>query len=69
MLYMQGRYNYEAFQSVMSAFSWGLGGRKGAKPDPYRSYPIPITSREQEAERQRSIVATLAWVKKGQEEG
>jgi hypothetical protein len=66
-MYMQGLYNYEAFKSVIDMFSWGLGGRKGSKPDQYREYPIAITRREKEAEKQRSSEKTLAWVKQGQQ--
>lgn len=67
-LYMQGLYNYQAFQSVINALSWGLGGRKGAKPDAYRDYPIPITAHEKEMERRRNVAKTMAWVQKGQKE-
>jgi hypothetical protein len=67
-LYMQGLYNYEAFRSVIDMFSWGLGGRKGAKPDTYREYPHAVTKREREAEKKRSIEKTLAWVRNGQSE-
>jgi len=65
-MYMQGLYNYDAFKSVINSFSWGLNGGKGARPDPYMSYPIPITRREKEAEKQRNIAKTLAWVEQGQ---
>jgi len=68
-LYMQGLYNYEAFRSVMDMFSWGLGGCKGSKPATYREYPIAITEREREAEKQRAIDKTLAWVAQGQQRG
>jgi hypothetical protein len=67
-MWLQGLYNYKAFESVIGMFSWGLGGKKGAKPDPYLSSPIPVTEREREAERQRSIEKTLAWVQAGQSE-
>jgi hypothetical protein len=67
-MWTQGLYNYQAFQSVIGEFGWGLGGKKGAKPEPYRSYPLAVTEREKEAEKQRSIAKTLAWVQKGQVE-
>ncbi len=65
-MYMQGLYNYEAFKSVIDMFSWGLGGRKGQKPDQYREYPHAITKREKDAEKQRRIEKTLKWVENGQ---
>ena len=68
-MYMQGLYNYQAFQAVIGMFSWGLGGKKGAKPEPYRDSPFAITEREKEAERQRAVAKTLAWVKQGQQGG
>ena len=67
-MWMQGLYNFRAFRAVIEAFSWGMGGCKGAKPEPYLNKPIPITEREQEAERQRAIAKTLAWVEAGQSE-
>jgi hypothetical protein len=67
-MYMQGLYNFDAFRAVIDMFSWGLGGKKGAKPSPYRDYPIPVTEREKKAEKQRAIAKTLAWVQKGQAE-
>lgn len=67
-MWLQGLYNYKAFESVIGMFSWGLGGRKGSKPESYISSPIPITEREKEVERQRAIAKTLAWVKQGQSE-
>lgn len=68
-MYVQGLYNYDAFRAVIEAFSWGLGGRKGSRPAPYREHPISLTAHEKEAERQRNIAKTLAWVKNGQGEG
>lgn len=65
-LYLQGLYNHEAFKVVIDMFSWGLGGRKGSKPDPYRMYPFAITEREKEQEQQRAIDKTLKWVENGQ---
>jgi hypothetical protein len=67
-LWLQGLYNYKAFKAVIDAFSWGLNGSKSAKPDGYIEHPLPITEREREAEQQRSIQKTLAWVKAGQSE-
>ena len=65
-LWLQGRYIYEGFSAVINAFSWGLDGGKGTKPEGYRDYPIPITKKEKEQEKQRSINKTLEWVQKGQ---
>jgi hypothetical protein len=65
-MYMQGLYNFKAFKAVIDSFAWGLNGGKGARPDSYLNYPIPITEAEKEAEKQRNIVKTLAWVEQGQ---
>lgn len=69
-LYMQGLYNYSAFKAVIEAFSWGLGGRKGKKPDTYLKEPIritPLSEKEKQAEAQKArkhIVNELnAWAK------
>lgn len=51
--WLQGRYIYEALQATFAAFSYGMSGKKGQKPDPYTQYPYAITEREREAERQR----------------
>lgn len=67
-MYLQGLYEYEAFHSVISEFSWNMGGKKGKKPKAYRDYPIAITEREKSAEKQRSIKQTLLWVEQGQKE-
>lgn len=65
-MYMQSRYNYEAFKAVIDNFAYGLGGAKGTKPAPFREYPYAITEREKEAEKQRNIQHTLDYVSKGQ---
>lgn len=66
-MWWQGFYVYHAFGAVMAEFSYGLSGRKGAKPKGYLKQPIPITTREKDDEKQRRIKHTLEWVAKGQE--
>lgn len=68
-LWLQGLYNYQAFSAVIGAFAYGLGGKKGKRPEPYIERPIPITEKEREEEKQRRIKETLAWVTKGQKNG
>lgn len=68
-LWLQGLYNYKAFTAVMESFSYGMSGKKGAKPKGYFDYPIAITEREKEAERQRKIKHTMEFVLKGQANG
>ena len=65
-IYLQGLYNFKAFRAVIEAFSYGLGGCKGSKPEGYFEYPIPITEAEKEAEKQRKIKHTYEWIKKSQ---
>lgn len=67
--WLSGRYIYDALQSVIGTFSWGLGGKKGTKPDPYEQYPYAFTEREKAAEKQRKIEATLRWIEAGQKRG
>jgi len=50
-MWLQGLYNYRAFESVIAMFSWGLGGKKGEKPDGYIDKPIRMTEKT-EAEKQ-----------------
>lgn len=64
-MWLQGLYDYRAFEAVISAFSWGLGGKKGTKPDGYIDKPIRITplTEQEEAERaekaRQKIIADL----------
>lgn len=67
--YMQGFYNFRAFNAVMESFSYGMNGKKGKKPEPYLKAPVPVTEVEKEIEKQRRIQHTLAWVAKGQKDG
>lgn len=66
-LWLQGMYNYKAFEAVMNAFSYGMSGGKGKKPNGYMEYPHPFTEREKAAEKQRKIEHTLRFVAKGNE--
>lgn len=66
-MWLQGLYNYAAFDAVMEEFAYGLSGKKGARPKGYLKQPIPITTREKDDEKQRRIKHTLEWVAKGQE--
>lgn len=66
-MFMQSRYNYEAFKAVIDEFAYGLGGCKGKKPQPFRKYPYAITEGEKQAEKRRNIQHTLDFVAKGQE--
>ena len=65
--YLAGLYNYNAFSSVMAAFGWALGGKKGSKPDGYMQHPIAITENEKRAEQERNAQRTIEWFMKGQE--
>ena len=62
-MYMQGLYNYAAFQAVMASFGYALGGGKGAKPDGYLENPIPVTKLEEEIDKQRKAEKTKRWFK------
>lgn len=65
-MWVQGIYNYKAFRSIMEAFSYGMGGGKGAKPSQYPEQPIPLTEHEQKMATERNKQRTLQWVKEGQ---
>lgn len=65
-MWLQGLYNYNAFNAVMETFSYGLSGKKGSRPKGYMQYPIAITEREKEAEKQRKIKHTMDFIAKGQ---
>ena len=67
--YLEGLYNYNAFSSVMSAFGWGLGGKKGKQPDGYLEAPIPLTEREKKADDDRKREKTIKWFMAGQKGG
>ena len=67
--WLNGLYVYDALQSVIGTLSWGLGGKKGQKPEPYTNYPYAFTEREKQAERQRKIERTLKWIAEGQKKG
>lgn len=64
----QGLYFNNALRSALSEFSWGLNGRKGARPDGYLEYPFAFTEREKEAEKQRSIEYTRKFFEDGQKQ-
>lgn len=51
-LWLQGLYNYKAFSAVIEAFGYGLGERKGKKPDGYIEKPIDILQKEKKKEQQ-----------------
>lgn len=67
-LYLAGLYNYTAFSSVIGMFAWGLGGKKGGKPEGYLEYPIALTENEKKAEKERNKQKTLDFFIKGQKE-
>lgn len=67
-LWLQGFYNYAAFESVMATFGWSLGGCKGSKPKGYLDKPIDITpkteaelKKERENEKKKAIASLTAW--------
>lgn len=65
-LWLQGLYNYRAYKAVMEAFSHGLAGGKGKRPEGYIDKPVPVTERERAAELKRRQEYTLRWVERGQ---
>lgn len=65
-LWVQGRYNYQAFTAVIEALASGLSGSKGGQVSQYPTEPFPLTERAQRAELERNKQRTLAWVKDGQ---
>lgn len=65
MLHLQGFYDYYAVSCALSsAFA-----EKGKKGTPYLENPVPITDTEREAEKQRKIRKTLAWVRGRKRDG
>lgn len=58
--WLQGLYVYRAVNCGFDAFGMGLSGKHG-KPLQYLEYPIAITKREKEAEKQRNIDRTIRW--------
>ena len=65
-MWLQGLYVNNAIQSGLAAFSYGLNGRKGKKPEGYMQNPIAITEREKAAEKQRAIERSLKFFADGQ---
>lgn len=59
-LWLQGLYIQRAFNSGLDAFAMGMSGKHG-KPMQYLEYPLSITKREKEAEKQRNIERTKKW--------
>lgn len=64
-----GLYNHKAVSVALDIFSYGMNGKKGKQPGKYLEYPIAITDREKEAEKQRKIKHTLDFVRKGNNNG
>lgn len=64
-----GMYNYKATQAALEEFSYGMNGKKGKKPNGYFDYPVAITDREKQVEKQRKIKHTLDFVRKGNDNG
>ena len=64
-MWLQGLYNYRAFDSALQNFGYGLNGGKGKKPQGYLKNPVPITEIEKELEKQRNIQKTIEFFKKG----
>lgn len=64
-LWLQGLYNYRAFDSALQNFGYGLGGGKGKKPQGYLKNPVPLTEIEKKMEKERNIQKTLDFFKKG----
>lgn len=67
-LYLAGLYNFNAFSSVIGTFAWGLGGKRGSKPEGYLEAPIAFTENEKRAEKERNTKKTLDFFMKGQKE-
>lgn len=64
----QGLYVSQAVNAALSAFAWGMNGKKGARPDGYLAYPIAFTEREKAEEKQRSIAQTIRFFEEGQKQ-
>lgn len=69
-MYMQGLYNFKAFKAVIENFNYGLGGKKGKRPEGYFTEPIritPLTESEKrikaEKDRKKLISSLTAWEK------
>ena len=59
-LWLQGLYIQRAFNSGLDAFAMGMSGKHG-RPMQYLDYPIAITKREKEAEKERNRQRTIRW--------
>lgn len=62
-MWLQGLYDFKAVSSALAMAFWD---KKGQKPEGYLEYPVPITEREKEADKQRRIQKTLEFFRKGQ---
>lgn len=58
--WLQGLYVYRAVNCGFDAFGKGLSGKR-TKPLQYLDYPIAITKREKEAEKERNRQRTIRW--------
>lgn len=54
-IWLQGLYVFKAFDSIISTFSWQLGGRKGKRPEGYIDKPIRLTEKTEEEKRRDEI--------------
>jgi hypothetical protein len=54
-MWLQGLYTFRAVKAVIEAFSWGLGGGKGKRPDGYIDRPIRLTPLSEEEKKQNEL--------------
>lgn len=63
--WLKGLYVYNAVDTAVQRFAWGMNGCKGQKPEPYAPKPYPITERERAEDLEERKKKTLEFFKKG----
>jgi len=69
MMWLQGRYIFDAHMAALANFSAGLAGKRGNEKYTEKPYRVtPMTEEEKEAERQRKLDAYIESLKTFQAE-
>ena len=64
--WLHGLYVYTGVKSAIDTFSWGFGGKKGARPPAYPDRRFAFTEREKEVDKQIRIAESIKFFMEGQ---